>query len=330
MVAMLRLFAAATLAIGLAGSSFAQELFFASAAEARPVLSAGDTFLAAMSPFDRAARMKTDQEVSEAKFAQFLAASALDWKDDEKARVRAAFDKIRLVVTGVGLPLPDKVYVIKTSGREESDAAYTRGNAIVLPPPMLAYPEPELRKLLAHELFHIATRANPGLADSLYETIGFHYCREAQLPPALAARKITNPDAPRNEYCIRVKVGGEQVWAQPVLLASAPKYDTARGGDFFDYLIPGFLLMEMPSGARTGRVLQDARGPRWVRQETVGGLLEQVGRNTDYVIQPEEILADNFALLVMGRNVPSPGILAAMKRVLASFNEAVQGARGPH
>jgi hypothetical protein len=54
-----------------------------------------------------------------------------------------------------------------------------------------------------------------------------------------------------------------------------------------------------------------------VAAQEVSGFVEQVGQNTDYVIHPEEILADNFALLVIGQqNVPSPEILHKMKAIL--------------
>jgi hypothetical protein len=43
----------------------------------------------------------------------------------------------------------------------------------------------------------------------------------------------------------------------------------------------------------------------------------QIGRNTPYTIHPEEILAENFALLVRGEtDVPSPEVLRRMEDVL--------------
>jgi hypothetical protein len=46
--------------------------------------------------------------------------------------------------------------------------------------------------------------------------------------------------------------------------------------------------------------------------------MEQVGRNTQYIIHPEEILADNFALLVLGESkIPTPEILQKMREVLS-------------
>ena len=46
------------------------------------------------------------------------------------------------------------------------------------------------------------------------------------------------------------------------------------------------------------------------------GFSQQIGGNTGYIIHPDEILADNFTLLVLGRtNVPSPRILKEMENV---------------
>lgn len=48
------------------------------------------------------------------------------------------------------------------------------------------------------------------------------------------------------------------------------------------------------------------------------GFLEQVGENTNYLIHPDEILADNFVLLVTGKKgVPSPEVVEKLGKVLA-------------
>jgi hypothetical protein len=48
----------------------------------------------------------------------------------------------------------------------------------------------------------------------------------------------------------------------------------------------------------------------------VEDFLEQVGRNTRYVIHPEEILAENFALLITGKEVREPLRLDALRQLL--------------
>ncbi len=297
------------------GAVDAQQLVFASAADARRVLSSRDAFVELMSPFDRAARMKSDRRVTEAQYLEFAGAAALDWEAAETRSLAAAFDEIRNELMQLRLPLPAQIMVIKTTGREEGDAAYTRANAVVLPRRLLGRPPAELQRLLAHELFHVASRASPALAESLYEAIGFSRCGEAVFPPTLSSRKITNPDAPRNDYCIRVKVGEQETLATPILFSRSESYDRARGGEFFEYLQLALLLRAgsptaQPSGGDT----------RVVGLQEVSGFFEQVGRNTEYIIHPEEILADNFAMLVLATaNVPSPDVLTRVRNALANL-----------
>ncbi len=48
-----------------------------------------------------------------------------------------------------------------------------------------------------------------------------------------------------------------------------------------------------------------------------GGFFEQVGRNTDYIIPPDEILAVNFVYRVEGQpNLPTPRMVEAMGKVV--------------
>jgi hypothetical protein len=57
--------------------------------------------------------------------------------------------------------------------------------------------------------------------------------------------------------------------------------------------------------------------PVTVPISAVAGFFEQVGRNTDYIIHPEEILASNFAMLVLGDSgLPSRDVLERMREIL--------------
>jgi hypothetical protein len=289
----------------------AQELAFAPAAEAREILSSKDTFVERMSGFDRAARLKTDRAVTESEYLRFARAAALDWEESEKRAIAAAYDAIRNDLERLHLPLPPRILVVKTTGQEEGDTSYTRANAIVLPRRHVR-DSPELQKTLAHELFHVASRSDPALAEKLYATIGFHPCGEAVFPPSLAPRKLTNPDAPRNDYCIRVKLDGREVAVTPILFSRSATYDPARGGEFFEYLLLGLLIRD--DAAAESR----AADTRVAQLNQVSGFFEQVGRNTQYVIHPEEILADNFSLMVIrAPAMPSPEIPKGIERVLA-------------
>ena len=177
-------------------------------------------------------------------------------------------------------------------GAEEAGAFYTRDTAIMMPAKPTDTADGELlKKTIAHELFHILSRSNLELREKLYALIGFSNCGEIEFPDELKPRKITNPDAPRNDHAIRVQANGTEVSIVPILFSSAPNYDPVRDGEFFNYLQLGFLIVSKNPGTRA-----DLLSP-----QQVSGFFEQVGRNTDYIIHPEEILAENFALLMIGR-----------------------------
>jgi hypothetical protein len=261
--------------------------------------------------------MKTDKNVSEREFLSFVGNNVLPWDEAEKQKVANAFRSIQPRLEALSLLFPEKIYMVKTTGNEEGGAAYTRGNAIILPKAKLASDTRAIQELICHELFHILSRVNHDLRERLYGAIGFTKCNEVEFPVTLKSRKITNPDAPKNDYCIRLKVGSKESWAIPILFASTEKYDMSRGGEFFDYLNFQFLLVERSGNPPIIKPLFDGPQPRVVSIQQVSGFFEQVGRNTKYIIHPEEILADNFVLLVLGEpNVPSPDVLDRIKRVL--------------
>ena len=57
-------------------------------------------------------------------------------------------------------------------------------------------------------------------------------------------------------------------------------------------------------------------------------LSEKIGRNTGYLIHAEEMLADNFALLVTrATNVPSPEVLARIREALRGMPQGDSAAR---
>lgn len=309
------LFTGISPAQGQAGEGTA--FVFASIEEGQRILLKDDQFIQGMSPFDRAARVKTDRDVSKKEFLAFIAASVLQWDANEKKAVEAAINQIQPALKRLLLPPLGTIYIIKTTGAEEGNVAYTRGSAIVFPKSLLAGNARELQRLLAHELFHVLSGSNAKMRELFYQVIGFRYCGEIDFPTTLRLRKITNPDAPQNDHCIRVRAGDDTVWVVPILFSQMAKYDPRRGGEFFDYVSFAFLLVGQGSDLGRAQSMYDKQRPTLFKVNQIAGFFEQVGRNTEYIIHPEEILADNFALLVLGeQNVLSPEVLAKMKDLL--------------
>ena len=249
---------------------------FASVEEGAEILGRKDEFIQRLSAFDRAARMKTERSISEVEFLKFVKGNVLAWNKSEKAKIEEAIASIRPALDALPLSLPKIVNLVKTSGAEEGQAFYTRDTAIVMPQKETDKADSGLlKKTIAHELFHILSRGNPALREKLYESIGFTKCGEVEFPSELRSRKITNPDAPRNDHAIGVRIRGEEVRAVPILFSKAAKYDVNSDGEFFNYLQLRFV--QVPGMATAQPVL--------AAPEEISGFFEQVGRNTNYFIR---------------------------------------------
>lgn len=275
-----------------------------------------DDYIQQLSPFDRQVRLRIDRPVSEEEFLGFTAGHVRPWSHDEIARIAPMLDELAKKLRSWKLPLPPVILLVKTSGEEEGRAAYCRGNAIVLPQNMVDQQPSRLPKILPHEVFHVLSSHNPELRQRLYATIGFYPTGEVQLPESLAARKITNPDAPLNNYAIATdSPGGGRVEWLPILVSKSERYDPARGGTLFNYL--EFRLLQLERDGNTWRPSLRNGQPVLIDPASVPGYAAQIGENTKYIIHPEEILADNFVFLLDGRiDLPTPRVVEAMGNVL--------------
>jgi len=291
---------------------------FASAIEGSRILATRDDFIKHLGPFDRAARVQTDAAVSEEVFLRFAATNAVEWSDAEKTALAASFARLNPALTRLAAPSPATIQFIKTTGREEGGQVYTRQTAIILNAGLVAPgKESELDQTVAHELFHVLSRNNPALRDRCYAAIGFHKCAEVPLPAALQARRITNPDAPVNTHFIRVQIGGRPFDAVPVIFSKSAQFDPKAPGGLFAYIQFQFLVTPEPDAASHAIPVLTEQNSKLVEPDQLSGFWEQIGKNTQYIIHPEEILADNFSLLVRGeKKVASPEILERLKAAL--------------
>lgn len=283
---------------------------FATAEEGRNILGQSDEFITALTPFDRRVRMKSDAEVSEKDLLAYLSQSVKSWEPTETNRISGILRSAEIKLAGCAGLFPTNIWLIKTSGEEEFNNAYTRQNAIVFPRAVLHGQESILWYLVLHELFHIMSRHNAEFREAAYAVIGFRPINEIELPPNLRERKVTNPDGVENGWVIGLTNRGDSIHAVPILLATGPAFDPNQGGDYFR------LLVVQRSG---GRWLPElvAGNPRLVRPSETTGWFEQIGRNTRYTIHPDEILAENFVRWLEGStNLPTPRIVSDLAAAL--------------
>lgn len=286
-----------------------------------------DPFFRVLSPIDLELRLGRPVAPAEREAAMRLlrkqfADAVAPWTDAEAEEVVASCRRVLARAREVCPAfVPEQWAFVKTDGTEEAGAAYTRDRSIVLPAQKLARTRP-LDRLIAHETAHVFSRAHPGLRDRLYARLGFRRVGAIQLPAGLDRRRITNPDAPTNEHVIRVghpSMG--EFDAALVTYSKHESFDPLVGRRLFAYLESKLFPVQLQE--RGARVLApESGGAAGYSVSAVRGFFEQVGRNTSYTIHPEEILAENLALVMTTGDgagagaVPSPDLLRDLERIL--------------
>lgn len=289
---------------------------FAGVDRARAVLSADDDWMAATSEFQRQAVMQGAATVSLETFKRWNADAVLPWSAVERARWLKVLDTLAPAFAELRIPLPSEVLLIASNGQESARAPYTRANAVVMADGG-RIPGHSETMLMAHELWHVASRHAPALATRLYRELGFEPMPELEFPAAWAPVRIANPDAPGNRHAIELDLGGRRAWVTPVLVAA--RTTLQPGETFFDVLQPRLLEVRIERGAAFTQAVLDERGqPVWHAIGPGNDYLRRLGGNTGYVIHPEEALADNIALLATGAPARNPQLLQRLKAVLQS------------
>ena len=281
-------------------------IVFADSLRARDLLQSSDEYTQQLGLFDLQSKTQNAEATTEGDYLAHAARQARNWTADEITALRTiiASAEARIEALDLRLDLPSEIVLVRSTMQEEGGAAgYTRSNFIVLGGRLSEY-------LFLHELFHVYSRANPTVRDALYATIGFRKTNEIVLPEPLATRKISNPDAPVHDHVVRVTIDGV---AQDAIFVLYSERDYVQG-TFFDYLNKSLLLVEGEGGNQQAQ-LENGQ-PVLRRYDEATDLRQIIGRNTDYDIDPEEVMADHFTLLVLGAPVPEPELLEQARAIL--------------
>ncbi len=301
------------------------KLVFATIEEARKILTTKDEYIKSQTAFDRMIRLHKEWSVSEEEYRDFVSEQVIEWTDSEKNKIKNIIQNIKPRLEKYDLNLPSTVFLIQTTGKEEGGAAYCRSNVIVLPQSLMNgnIQGQGLETLIVHELFHIFTRNNPATREKLYSTINFKKCKTAELPKMLLDFEIANPDIPLGRYCLELQHEGGNVTVIPML--TLENFDIKRNLPFFPYL--ELKLVEVENVNDQYEYKRNKYGkPVIYNEDQIPDYLNKVGENTSYLIHPEEILADNFAIMVLDKkSVKSKWVIDKMKLLLENKNKNVVG-----
>lgn len=296
----------------LAATLGATTVRFATQAQGRALLGADDDWVEATSEFHRRATLQVNALVSREQLRAFCADAVLPWPAPLQARFTKALAALAPHYAALRIPLPPEVLLIHTNGRDAANAPYTRRNAIVLPVGGAPVDGSGNEFVLAHELFHVASRHAPALATRLYALIGFEPVAPLQWPAEWLPVRIANPDATHDRHAMRTTLDGRDVALMPLLVAR--RAELKPGETFFSVL--DVRLLEVSTGDATLPVRGSNGEPVWHAPEAVPEYLRRLGGNTGYIIHPEETIADNVAMLATNRLVPNPALLKRIEAVL--------------
>ena len=279
---------------------------FADLHRAQTLLAHRDRWARQLSDFDMGARQKTAEPTDLKTFLDFAAAAGRGWTAEEKNNWQTVVDGLSDAMKGLNLHLSN-IDLIKTSGEEELGAAgYTRRNAIILSESIISLPVTDSRRahfLLAHELFHVLSGRDSRLRDDLYALLGFRTVDGFEYPAELEDRRVSNPDSFEYRHILTVQSGSESVDVLPVFQSLLPLEEAIQLPFFFDAL--DIVLLSIDAG--TGDALRDGNGDLIKYNFGNTNWVPLMLRNSSFIIQPEEVLADNFATLMEWR---SDGVLA--------------------
>jgi hypothetical protein len=281
----------------------------------RELIARRDGFVTGMSRLDRQLRTGKQTDVSEAELLAHFVAQVRPFRPEHIARIREAAAAIgaSLAREHLSLGLKGDVPIVLTTGLEEAGdrvgVGYTREGVIYLNERAL---EEVPTYLLSHELFHVYGHHHPEARERLYEIIGFKRLPDRiTWPQSVEARRVSNPDSPHAEHAIRVRFEGKDVLAAYVCLVDPGPSDAS----LFDQVSTYYALLEPEGGAHT----RPGEDVVLANYQFFEGFFEQVGHNTGYLAGPEEILADNFELLLARpERARTPELLARLREVMGA------------
>lgn len=208
------------------------------------------------------------QTGSLAEYLKVVSDSALEFSKRRKKTVTKLMPEIQKFWQERGLP-DLHVEFIQTNGLEAFGLPYTRHNAVILPYTLKFDPLGVLdnlsSNLIVHEIFHVLSRRYPFIKKELYSVFGFEKVDEVKKEGFL-----TNPDCPNYDYKIRLETPEKSFDA---VLCLRIDNKEMKWKDVYDLTNDTFLPVK----------------------ET--NLIDFIGKNTTYIIHPEEICAEYFRIM---------------------------------
>ncbi len=292
-------------------------IHFASKEEAQRMIVENDSYTNGLGQFDLDCRVGRTN-ANKAELHKFQKDQCLEFVQEEKDSIAHSMARLQALAAknGFRLPKPEEIVFVKTTMAEEGGAGgYTRRNRIYMQSGM--HTREGFDNFVAHELFHVLTRNSRAFKEAMYSIISFKLLEDSiPFSKEIIDMRISNPDISKYDAYAELTVAGEKRPCTMLIYANK----SYEGGSFFTYLNIGLIPLDKDFKP----IMEDGKTVIYPLNEC-SDFYDKVGRNTSYVINPEECLADNFCFVMTGKDsndFKTPAILEAMKQVLKEFVES--------
>ncbi len=248
-----------------------------------------------------------DRETLLAEYKSVLQKDVLNFSIEEIIFIKSIFQDIFKDCSSLSKNIfPSEIKLIKMQGDHYGGSAfYTRENCILIPQLDLQEQDSStFRKTMLHELFHIYSRLNLEKKETLYNLIGFNSTGGKQLlqiSDELKQRIILNPDGINYAYSIKLKDSTKTSFNAIPLIISNENDFTDEKPKFFDYIKFGLYKL-IPPFSRIIKVVSTADGESTIDFKNHPEFFEQITDNTNYIIHPDELMAENFVIAIQSLN----------------------------
>ena len=271
------------------------------------VIDATDNIFKQMTEADMCIQMKKNYPAETFKsqissdYADFLQKDVANFSPDEVSYVKDIMKDVFYYCGKIDNTIfPAKINIIKTKGKHYGDGVYyTRENCIIVPADVLkSKGKEEFFSTMIHEVFHVYSRNHPEKREKLYALIGFQKLEgNLILGEPLKSRVLLNPDGVDFRYYINLQISPDkEIKAIPIIYSNEQTYKKSKP-NFFNYL--KFELFEInTTKTHITEVVSKKDGSSTLNMKNLPDFWRQIRENTQYIIHPDEILADNFMFLV--------------------------------
>ncbi len=243
-------------------------------------------------------------------YIKYLKEDVDSFSNEDIALLQLVEDSINVLLKDVNPKWMKKdIFLVKLKAKAYGEGVfYTRDNGIFIP-----YNELDkgsvgaLLSVFLHEIYHIMSRYNEDFRRASYGLIGFKAVEgRLDFPPALDKRILLNPDGVNMGYAITLKTDNPEdkpIQAIPAIHTNSPNYNPNKPS-FFSYI--QFDLFQI-NPAKTGYMVQISDEKGVMESPDIPDLyypsfFDQIYDNTQYIIHPDEIMADNFMFATFAQN----------------------------